>query len=118
MKITENVGRRQIAKIKWWWFFNGIPTFVGYSLPKPFLQKCSGGTISPIAGEVSKGVPTFPLRIYPKVNVLTRVVFEFANYDPAVQHVSHPAKQWGMCSILKCNQADNLWVPDQVKPSK
>ena len=30
--------------------FNGISTFVGYLMPKPFSKKNSSGTIKPIAG--------------------------------------------------------------------
>ena len=30
--------------------FNGISTFVGYSMPKPCLQKFSGDNIQPIPG--------------------------------------------------------------------
>ena len=32
--------------------FNGISTFVGYLMPKPFSKKKSSGTISPIAGRI------------------------------------------------------------------
>ena len=32
--------------------FNGISTFVGYLMPKPFSLKYSSGTIEPVAGRI------------------------------------------------------------------
>ena len=40
-------------------FFNGISTFVGYLMPKPFFKKNSIGTISPITGRI-RGFIHFP----------------------------------------------------------
>ena len=39
--------------------FNGISTFVGYLMPKPFSKKNSSGTIQPIAGRIRGFIP-FP----------------------------------------------------------
>ena len=38
-------------------FFNGISTFGGYLMPKPFLKKNSSGTIWPIAREIKEFIP-------------------------------------------------------------
>ena len=40
--------------------FNGLLTFVGYLMPKPFLLKNSDGIISPIAGRGIKRFMPFP----------------------------------------------------------
>ena len=39
--------------------FNGISTFAGYLMPKPFSEKNSSGTILPIAGRI-RGFISFP----------------------------------------------------------
>ena len=41
---------------------------------------------------MDKGVHTFPKGIYLKVNVITRVEFELAYYNIAVQLVKHYSK--------------------------
>ena len=53
--------------------FNGISTFVGYLMPKPFFSKNSRGTIY-----------TFPKCICLKVNEIARLQYELAYYDSTV----------------------------------
>ena len=69
-------------------FFNGISTFVGYSMPKPSLEK----NISDVSVTYSwedLTFLTFPKGICPKVNVIARLEFELAYYDSAVQRFNH-----------------------------
>ena len=61
--------------------FNGISTFVGYLMPKPFSEKNSSGE--------DKEVHTFPKGICPKVNVIARLEFELAYYDSEVHRFNH-----------------------------
>ena len=68
--------------------FNGISTFVGYLMPKPFSKKNSSGTILTHSWE-DKGVHTFPKGICPKVNIIARLEYELAYYDSEV-HLFNP----------------------------
>ena len=58
--------------------------FLGYIMPKPFSKKNISGTIKPHSWE-DKGAHTFPNGICPKVNVVERLEFELACYDPALR---------------------------------
>ena len=64
--------------------FNGISTFVGHLMPKPFSKKNSSGTIWE-----DKGVHTFPKGICPKVNVIAQLEYKLAYYDSAVHRFNH-----------------------------
>ena len=68
--------------------FNGISIFVGYSMPKPFSEKNSNGTMLSIVGRI-RGVHTFSKGICPKVNVVAWLEYELAYYDYAVHRFNH-----------------------------
>ena len=72
------------------WFgffvFNGISTFVGYLIPKPFSKP-----FYLTHSWEDKGVHNFPKGICPKVNVIARLEYELAYYDSAVHHFNHYA---------------------------
>ena len=70
--------------------FNGISTFVGYLMPKPFSEKNIRGTFLTHRWEY-KGVHTFPKGICPKVNVIARLGFELAYYDSVSHLLNHYA---------------------------
>ena len=52
------------------------------------LRKSMEPRYIPIDGEIMR-FKRFPMEISPKVNVIAQLDFELANYDVAVQHVSH-----------------------------
>ena len=60
-----------------YWFFNGISTFVGYLIPKPFSLKEQSWYYLADSWE-DKGVHTFLKGICPKVNIIARL-----DYEPA-----------------------------------
>ena len=70
--------------------FNGISTFVGYLMPKPFSEKNRSGTTYPIAGRIRVFI-SFPKGICPKVNVIAWLEYELAYYDSVSQRVNHYA---------------------------
>ena len=67
--------------LSWFPLFNDISNFLGYLMPKPSLYKKCNGEI--------KGIHTFFNCINPKVNVIAQLVFEVANSNTAIKHVSH-----------------------------
>ena len=66
-------------------FFNGISTFVGYLLPNTLVVLLDRYLW------VDKTVHSFSERINTKGNVLKQLKFELAYYDVTVKHVSHYA---------------------------
>ena len=60
-------------------FFEGILTFVGNLMPKPYLEKNHN--------RWNNSVHTFPKGISPKVNVVAGLKFELPFYDATVLHI-------------------------------
>ena len=60
--------------------FNGISTFLGYSMPKPSFEKNR---------RKDKGLHTFPKSICRKVNVVKWLEFELAYYDSTGRRFNH-----------------------------
>ena len=61
-------------------------------MPKPSLEKNSGDSIKRIVGE-DKGIHTFPMGIYSKVNVIARLEFKLTNFEAAIQNFSYYATE-------------------------
>ena len=59
LSIDRIVWNRQHFRLRLGFLFNGLSTFVGYLMPKPSLEKNSGGTIWLIAGKIRRFI-TFP----------------------------------------------------------
>ena len=64
----------------WFLLFNGILTFMGYLMLKPFLLKSSSSIIFTYSW-ADTGVQTFPKNTYLKVNMIVRLKFELAYYN-------------------------------------
>ena len=69
-------------------FFNGIPTFLVYLIPKPSFFKNSSGTIWLIARRIRK-VHTLRKGICPIMNVIAWLEFELAYHESADQRFNH-----------------------------
>ena len=83
--------------------FNGISTFVGYLMPKPFFKKNSSGTYLTHSWE-DKGVHGLHKGICLKVNVITRLEYELAYYDSAVHRFNHyTTKTPPICGVDCCS---------------
>ena len=68
--------------------FNGISTFVRLFKAKAILLEEQQWYYLIHSWE-DKGVHTFPKGICPKVNVIARLEYELANYDPVVHRFDH-----------------------------
>ena len=66
----------------WFLCFNGISTFVGYLMPKPFSLKNSCNYLT--HSWEDKGVQAFTKSICPNVNVIARLEDELTHYDSVV----------------------------------
>ena len=49
--------KKKLGLVSLVFLINGISTFVGYLMPKPFFLKNSSGTIQPIDGRIRRFIP-------------------------------------------------------------
>ena len=80
--------------------FNGISTFVGYLMSKPFLEEQKWYYLT--HSWEDKRVHTFLKGLCPKVNVIARLGYELAYYDSAVHRFNHYTTRTTPAAFL-CN---------------